>query len=261
MDVEYENRKKGASYKVPKLLEKHLKDTYGLLLFQEQIINILADWLDINLGKADIMRKKMEKSTIRDLFNEGNFYQHLFKKYDKQEIEEALNMLQESGGYVFNKSHSAGYSLLGFQMMYLKCYYRKYFNVAILNNEGTDEKGMIKIRKTLQDCYKNNWILPYNLNDINYYFKIDKKGLIIPGVRILKGIGEKKIESVIANKPYKDLADFITRAKCDKTVLEVLNENGFFKNTFGSDIDVNQIREEKNKGKKKNKVVQSEQLF
>jgi DNA polymerase-3 subunit alpha len=262
MDVEYENRKKGADYKVPKLLEKHLKETYGLLLFQEQIINVLADWLDINLGKADIMRKQMEKSTIKDMFNEGNYYHHLFEKYDKKEIEEALNMLQESGGYVFNKSHSAGYSLLGYQMMFLKCYYRKYFNVAILNTEGTDEKkGMPKIRKTLQDCMKNKWLKPYHLNEISYYFTFDKDGMIIPGVRILNGVGEKTIESVIANKPYRDLADFLTRANCNKTVLEALNENGFFTNTFGKAIDVNQIREDKEKNKKKKKIVQSEQLF
>jgi hypothetical protein len=263
IDKLYEERKeKGIKYTTPKLLEKHLKDTYGLLIFQEQVINILSDWLDINLGKADIMRKQMEKSTIKDLLNEGNYYHHLFQKYDKKEIEEALEMIQKAGGYSFNLSHSHSYSALAFQMAYLKCYYRKYFNVAILNTEGTDEKkGMPKIRKTLQDCMKNKWLKPYHLNEISYYFTFDKDGMIIPGVRILNGVGEKTIESVIANKPYRDLADFLTRANCNKTVLEALNNNGFFTNTFGKAIDVNQIREDKEKNKKKKKIVQSEQLF
>ena len=95
-------------------------------------------------------------SRITELVNEGNYYHHLFQKYDKKEIEEALEMIQKAGGYSFNRSHSHSYSAIGFQMMFLKCYYRKYFNVAILNTEGTDEKkGMPKIRKTLQDCMKN----------------------------------------------------------------------------------------------------------
>lgn len=253
VDKLYEERKKGKKYIVPKLLEKHLKDTYGLLIFQEQTINILADWLDINLGKADIMRKQMEKNTIRDLLNEGKYYQHLYNKYDKVEIEEALKMVQEAGGYGFNMGHSWSYSMLAFQMAYLKCYYRKYFNVAVLNNEDTDEKkGMPKIKKTLSDCYKHNWIKPYNMNEISFYFQIDKNGYIIPGVRILKGIGEKSIEEIIRNKPYSSVGDFLTRAKCNKNILEILNEAKFFQNTWGQTLDISAIVADKSKKKKVN---------
>jgi DNA polymerase-3 subunit alpha len=239
MDVEYEKRRFGSKYVAPKLLEKHLRDTYGLLLYQEQVINILADWLDINLGKADIMRKKMEGMTIKDMLNEGNYYQHLYQKYDKKDLEVAINFLQEAGGYSFNLSHSFSYSVLAFQMAYLKCYYRMYFDVAVLNTEdASDDKGKLKIKKTLADCYDHNWVKPYNLNEISYYFKIDGK-YIVPGVKILKGVGLKSIEDVIRNKPYTSMADFLTRAKCNKNIMEALDSVGFFLNSFGSKLDKN----------------------
>lgn len=248
MDEDYEKRRLGSKYITPKLLEKHLKDTYGLLIYQEQIINIFADWLDINLGKADIMRKKMEKSTIKDLLNEGNYYHHLFEKYDKTEIEDALKMIEKSGGYVFNKSHVQGYTILAFQMAFLKCYYRKFFNVSVLNTEDTDpKKGMPKIKKTLQDCYDRGWVKPYNFNEISYRFDVDKNGYIIPGVRILKGVGEKSVADIIKNKPYRNMADFLTRAKCNKNILEVLDNAGFFINSFGKKLDLSILPKEKSK--------------
>jgi DNA-directed DNA polymerase III PolC len=103
MDKKYEDRRFGMSYTSPKILEKHLKDTLGLMIYQEQVMYILSDLLDISLGKADIMRKKMEKSKIKDLLSEGNYFEYLYKKYDKKDLEDALSLLEEAGGYGFNK--------------------------------------------------------------------------------------------------------------------------------------------------------------
>jgi DNA polymerase III alpha subunit len=81
-------------------------------------------------------------------------------------------------------------------------------------------------------------VKPYNFNDLSYYFQIDKKGYIIPGVRVLKGIGEKNIEDLIKNKPYKNMTDFLTRVKCNRNILETLNNVGFFENSFGQKLDL-----------------------
>lgn len=244
MDEDYEKRRYGNAYVVPKLLETHLKSTYGLLLYQEQLNSIFKDWLDINEGEADLLRRKVEDSNLKDIFNERNYYEHLYKKYDKNDVEEAINFIQKVGGYLFNLSHSFSYSILGYQLMYLKCYYRKYFNVACLNNEDDEDK----IKTLIDDCVSHGiTIKPYNLNEMSYQFEIDGNGHIIPGVKIIKGIGEKSIAEILSKKPYKNIDDFVIRAKANKNVLEILNDNGFFKNTFGANIDVEAMKRSKEK--------------
>jgi DNA polymerase III alpha subunit len=155
-----------------------------------------------------------------------------------------------ANNFISHNSHSLSYGAFAIQMMYLKCYYRKYFNLAVLNNEETDEKkGMPKIKKTMEDCESRGWMKPFNLNEISYCFQLDKNGKIIPGVRILKGVGEKNIEEIIKNKPYNNIPDFLTRSKCNKLVLKALNDANFFVNTFGKPLDTKML-ENKNKSKK-----------
>lgn len=242
-DEKYEARRFGASYKIPKLLEKHLSKTYGLLIYQEQVILILSDWLDISAGEADIYRKKLEKSSIKDILNENNYYTYLYNKYDKKDIEEGIKFLEQSGGYSFNKSHATSYTMLAYQMAYLKCYYRKYFNVAVLNNlELNNKKDQARYNATLDECLNNGILLsPYNLNEISYQFEIGDDGKIIPGVKVLKGVGEKSIIEVISKKPYRDLKDFLLRCNVNKKVIEVLNKNDFFYNAFGTELSAQEI--------------------
>jgi len=262
-DDKYESRRFGGKYKTPKLLEKHLEKTYGLLIYQEQIISILSDWMDISVGEADIYRKQLEKCSIKDLLNEHNYYHYMYEKYNKQDVEEAVAFLEQSAGYTFNKSHSVSYTLLAYQMAYLKCYYRKYFIIATLNNfELSQKKEQAKFEATIDECLNQGFVIkPYNLNEITYQFELDKDGKILPGAKSLKGIGEKSIIEVIVNKPYKDAEDFLERCKVNKTVMEVLISHGFFKNAFGKNYTTDDLLEMRKQLKKKKKHGDMGSLF
>jgi len=235
---EYIIRKLGSDYKVPKLLEPHLQKTYGLLLYQEQTNSIMADWLDLSDGEADSVRRDIEKIGFEEVMRPHK--KKLLDKYDKEDVDEAFKELDKVVGYAFNKSHSCGYAYIAYQMAHLKCYYRKYFNLAVLNSE-TDED---KLQKIIDDCYdKGIEINTFDINEVNLNFSINKKGEITPGARILKGVGDKSLEAIIKYKPYKDFDDFMERAKSktktgkDKkipsNILKILYENDFFENGFG----------------------------
>jgi len=251
----YVQRRFGAKYTAPKLLDKHLEKTFGLLIYQEQVISILADLLDISAGQADVYRKQLEKSSIKDILNENNYYTKLYERYSKEDVEEAMNFIQNSAGYLFNKSHSVSYSFLGYQMAYLKCYYRKYFILGVLNNLDVSQKqDQEKMRKTLDECAHQGFrIKPNNLNEISVDFTLDPDGNIIAGAKAIKGLGEKGLVDIVVGKPYKDLTDLLTRVKPHKNVLERLNEEKFIENTFGeviSNEDLIKMRDNMNKKRK-----------
>lgn len=263
-DDKYEHRRFGGEYKSPRLLEKHLNKTYGLLIYQEQIISILSDWFDISVGEADIYRKQLEKCSIKDLLNEHNYYHYLYEKYSKEDVEEAVAFLEQSAGYTFNKSHSVSYTLLAYQMAYLKCYYRKYFVIATLNNyDLSQKKDQIKFETTINECLNQGFVIkPYNLNEITYQFELSDDGNILPGAKALKGIGEKSIIELITNKPYKDMEDFLRRCKVNKTVIDVLNNNGVFENSFKKRYTLDEILEiRKRLSRKKENIENIEKLF
>jgi DNA polymerase III alpha subunit len=255
MDKLYEQRRFGTKYITPKLIDKHLKETYGLLIYQEQVMSIMSEWLGVTMGEADNIRREMEGKSLRDILNERNGYHLLYSKYDKKDVEEAVEFVQGAAGYLFCQGHSLSYSYLAMQMMYFKCYYRKYFNVAVLNNEKDEDK----LNAIKNDCKCRGWLKEYNLNELSYKFDIDSKnGKIIPGLKVLKGLGEKSVVEIIKHKPYTSIDDFFVRAKPSKKVLEILQNNGAFKNTFGIDINVEQLMDKKS-SKKQN--IQLEQLF
>jgi len=236
---EYIKRKMGETYSTPKLLKPHLKTTFGLLIYQEQTNSILADWLDLSDGEADALRRDIEKIGFEEVMEEH--IPKLYKKYDKEDVEDAVNEIKKVVGYAFNKSHSTSYAYIAFQMGHLKYYYRKYFNLACLNAESKAER----LQKIIDDCFSHGIdIKTFNLNEITLNFDIDKDGLMIPGAKILDGLGEKSLEALVKNKPYKDFDDFMNRAKTTTPkgnerrvsirILKVLYEEGFFENAFGN---------------------------
>jgi DNA polymerase-3 subunit alpha len=263
--LKYLDRCSGKDYGVAKLLKKHLKSTFGLLLYQEQTNEILADWLDVNIGEADNIRRDLEKIGFEEIMEP--YRKQLYSKYGRDDVDEAFDELKEVVGYAFNKSHSCAYAYIAFQMAYLKAYYRKYFNLAVLNSE-TDED---KINTMINDCDKHDiQINAFDINEASLHFSINKKGEIVPGARILKGVGEKSILAIIEHKPYKDFKDFTERAvsitpkgntrKIPSNILRVLFDNEFFENGWGktenqkvSDF-LDKAAEKKAKKKEKTKI-------
>jgi DNA polymerase-3 subunit alpha len=238
--LEYIKRSWGEKYTTAKLIEDHLESTYGLLLYQEQTNNILADWLDLSVGEADNIRRDIENPEKGFRMVMEPYREKLYKKYGKEDVNEAFDELSQVVGYAFNKSHSCAYAYVAFQMAHLKCYYRKYFNLAVLNSEEKQEK----IDRIINDCDKHDiHINAFDINEVSLHFTINKEGEITAGARIVKGLGEKTIDTIIKNKPYKNFNDFMERAKsitpkgnvrkipCN--VMKILYDNEFFENAWG----------------------------
>jgi len=227
--IKYIERKFGNEYYIPKLLKPHLEETYGLLLYQEQTIKILSDLIGLNYGEAENLRREIEANGFSNII--AKYYDKCYARNNKEDVDEALKELESMIGYTFNKTHATAYAMISYQMAYLKTYYRKYFNMAVLNVEQDEDI----LQKTIDDCYKHNIpIKDYNINEISYDFVLDENKNIIPGCKILKGIGDKSINEIIKNKPFKNVDDFLKRCKVRKNILEILYNYDFFKNAFGN---------------------------
>jgi DNA polymerase III alpha subunit len=175
------------------------------------------------------------------------------KTYDIEMEKEPHSFI--ANNFVSHNSHSVSYSFLGYQMAYLKCYYRKYFILGVLNNLDVSQKqDQDKMKKTLDECARQGfYIKPNNLNEISIDFTLDPDGNIIAGAKAIKGLGEKGLVDIVVGKPYKDLSDLLTRVKPHKNVLERLNEEKFIENTFGeviSNEDLIKMRDNINKKRK-----------
>lgn len=160
------------------------------------------------------------------------------RTFDIEMIDEPRNFL--ANDIVSHNSHSCAYAYVAFQMAYLKCYYRKYFNLAVLNSEEKQEK----IDRIIDDCDKHGiHINAFNINEMSVHFTINKDGEINAGARIVKGLGERTIETIIKHKPYKNFEDFMNRAKSEtpkggfrkipNNVIKILYDYDFFENAWG----------------------------
>ena len=150
--------------------------------------------------------------------------------YDIEMKQEPHNFV--ANGFISHNSHSVAYTIVAWQMATLKCYYRKYFNLAVLNMKDDEDK----IQQTIDDCY--DYEIPiknFFINEISNEFTLNDKGEIVPGSKVLKGIGEKTLENIIKNKPYTNADDFIKRAKARTTAIETLYKYNFFLNEWGKE--------------------------
>jgi len=172
------------------------------------------------------------------------------KTYDVEMKKEPHNFI--ANDFISHNSHSVCYAYIAFQMAYLKCYYRKYFNLAVLNLRDSEDA----IQATIDDCYArdipiHNW----NINEITYDFSLNDAGEIVPGAKVLKGIGEKTLDNIIPNKPFQNAEDFLKRGKIRSNALEALYKYEFFKQAWGKEEN-NRIKEFlDNKKKPKEKKV------
>ncbi len=234
---DYVNRKNGRvklAYDHP-LLEPILKETYGVMLYQEQVqqtANVLAGF---TLGQGDILRRAMgkkdeqEMASMRERFVQGCARTN---KIPAKKAEEIFANIERFAGYGFNKSHSAAYAIVSFQTAYLKAHYPVEFMAALLSSEiGNTDKLPVLVAEAQQ---MNIDVLPPNVNDSDVRFKpIGDK--IRYGLAAVKNVGVAAMEALIAdrakNGPYKGLLDFCSRLDpsiVNKRTLENLIKCGAF---------------------------------
>lgn len=221
-------------YDLPEL-EEFLKNTYGITVYQEQVMLIAQKIADFTKGQADQLRKAMAKKQIQDLAKlEGLFMENAQKKgYPKDKLEKIWNDWKEFAQYAFNKSHSVGYEVVAFQTAYLKAHYPEEYMTAVLGN-NLDQ--ITKIGTYLAECKRMKIkVLGPDVNESDLLFSIPEKGVIRFGLSAIKGVGKNAVEQIIEernkNGKFKDIFDFVQRVNLqtvNKKVLEALALAGAF---------------------------------
>ncbi|MCI0406534.1 MAG: DNA polymerase III subunit alpha [candidate division Zixibacteria bacterium] len=200
---EYIDRKKGkkVQYEHPKL-EKILKETYGVIVFQEQVLEIAKELAGYTLGKADILRKAMGKKDAelmageKEEFIKGALARHI----DRQKAERIFEQIATFGRYGFNKAHSVGYAYLAYQTGYLKAHWPIYFMAASLSTEmGNTDRVVFLI---LESRRLGIEILPPDVNRSFSKFTVED-GKIRYGLSAVKNVGEGAVEALVSTRQSK----------------------------------------------------------
>lgn len=212
-----------------------LKETYGIAVYQEQVMQIAQVVAGFSLGAADLLRRAMGKKKPeemvkqREIFNEGALKNDL----SLQQSNDLFDLLEKFAGYGFNKSHAAAYALVAYQTAYLKVHYPAAFLAATMS---ADMNNTDSVRIFFDDCAPNEVeVLPPDVNQSAYRFKPLSKDQILYGLGAVKGTGAAAIDLMIAAReeggPFKDLFDFCSRLdlrKVNRRVIESLVRAGAF---------------------------------
>lgn len=217
-----------------KELENILKDTYGIMIYQEQIMQVLVVMGDYTFSEADNIRRAMSKKKKEVMIEEKEkFVTRAVKKgFNKEKALEVFDLVLKFADYGFNKAHSVSYALIGYQMGYLKSHYPIYFVANLLNmNIGSE----IKTREYIKEARKNNIrIYKPDINKSVNKYLIKDNNLLLP-LSVIKNVGSVAAEGIIKerleNGEYKDFFDFVARTygKCiNRRTLEYLIDASVF---------------------------------
>ncbi len=216
-------------------LEEILKPTYGIMVYQEQIMQAAQIMAGFSLGAADILRRAMGKKKAAEMEEQKSvFVEGAIKKgIEKKKAESIFSIMEEFANYGFNRSHSAAYSVLAYKTAYLKSHYKPEYMAAVLTHNFKDIK---KITYFMEECNRQKIpVLGPDVNESLFNFVVNDKGEIRFGLGAIKGVGEGAVESIVnerlENGQYKDFFDFIKRVNVravNKRVLESLCMAGAF---------------------------------
>lgn len=231
--VERKHGRQAITYAHP-LLEPVLKDTYGTIVYQEQIMQVFQVLADYSLGQADMVRRMMGKKKVDEMEKQKTKFiersaQHGMSSEDATAL---FNQILAFASYCFNRSHSAAYAFVAYQTAYLKCHFPVEYLSALLSSVSSDqEKTQLYIEEAQKKGIK---VLPPDINHSMAMFTPDNKNIRF-GLASIKQVGEAVIEEIIkereANGPFKSIYDYIKRldTKCsNKKTLEGLIKSGAF---------------------------------
>ena len=226
-------------------LENALENTYGVCIYQEQVMQIARDMAGFTLGEADILRSAMGKKdeallkAQREKFIEGATKNGI----SAAEAGEVYDLLEPFGGYAFNKSHTVAYSMIAFQMAYLKTHYPHEFMAALMTGEAGDSAKITRYRaecKKLADFLDVEInLLPPDVNSSSRAFTVDSNDICF-GLVAVKGVGDAAIDSIVETRAesgsFKSLQDFCERVdmkQVNKRAVESLILSGAFDSLEG----------------------------
>lgn len=245
------NRKHGRArveYPHP-LLEQILRSTYGVILYQEQVMQIAQILAGYTLGGADILRRAMGKKKPEEMAKQRAIFVSGAEKrdIDPRIANQIFDLMEMFADYGFNKSHSAAYALLAYQTAWLKAHYPAEFMAAVLSS---DMDNTDKVVRFLEDAQKLGLTIePPNINQGQYAFTVAKDGKIIYGLGAIKGVGQAAVENIIENRnargTFTHLFEFCCRIdtrKANRKVLEALINAGAMDSLIHADVSTNARR-------------------
>ena len=213
------------------LMKEILADTYGVILYQEQIMQLAQALSGYTLGEADLLRKAMGKKNPEEMAKQATRFVSgcVERSIDKKLAEEIFQQMETFARYGFNRSHTAAYALVSFQTAYLKAHYGVEFMAALMTHDMEDSD---KTFKNFNECRRGGIkVLPPNINSSLSSFAV-RDGNILFGLAAVKGTGEKAVEAIIRARkdgPFADLEDLLGRvdlSQVNKRVIENLIRSG-----------------------------------
>jgi len=224
--------KKDVEYLVP-ALEPILQETYGVIVYQEQVMKIAGKLANYSMSEADDLRKAMGKKITEIMARQRERFVNgaVENGIDSAKAAQLFDLIAKFGGYGFNKSHSAAYALIAYQTAFLKAHFPLEFMAALLSSEMHSNDGVVKY---IAECRSHDIpVLPPDINESDMAFSVSGDGIRF-GLAAVKNVGEGAIESIIAARKEQKLAsiyDFCERVdlrRVNKRVLESLIKSGAF---------------------------------
>lgn len=233
---QYIARKHGreiVAYDLPDMQE-HLEETYGITVYQEQVMLLSQKLAGFSKGQADILRKAMGKKDRKTLDKmKGSFISGAVERnYPKNTLEKIWTDWEAFAQYAFNKSHSTCYAMVAYQTAYLKAHYPGEYMAAVLNNAGSIDK----ISFFMEECRRMGLhVLGPDINESQEGFAANKEGRIRFGLKGIKGVGEAAVDSILEERnrkgPFNDIFDLIKRVN-QRTVNKKSLENLVYSGAF-----------------------------
>ncbi len=222
-------------------LKPILEPTYGIILYQEQVMQIAQVLAGYTLGGADLLRRAMGKKKPEEMAKQRSVFADgaAGRGVDEDLATKLFDLVEKFAGYGFNKSHSAAYALVSYQTAWLKAHYPAAFMAAVMSSElDTTDKIVVFV----EECKRME--LPIRLPDVNegqYMFTVSDSGEIVYGLGAIKGLGEGPVGRILEAReqggPFTDLFDFCARTdprKVNRKAIEALIDSGAF-DTLGTD--------------------------
>ncbi|MFC0180425.1 DNA polymerase III subunit alpha [Thorsellia kenyensis] len=210
-------------------LQPVLEPTYGIILYQEQVMQIAQVLSGYTLGGADMLRRAMGKKKPEEMAEQRSIFKEGAEKnnVDGELAMHIFDLVEKFAGYGFNKSHSAAYALVSYQTLWLKTHYPAEFMAAVMT---ADMDNTDKIVGLVDECLRMGLtVLPPDINSGKYEFHVNEKGEIVYGIGAIKGVGEGPIEAILEARKnsgiFREIFDFCVRVdlkKIGKRVIEKL---------------------------------------
>ncbi len=230
--VDRKHKKVGFKYMHDEL-EPVLKSTYGVILYQEQVMQIAQTLAGYTLGAADLLRRAMGKKKPEEMAKQREIFTNgaVERGVERNQATMIFDLMEKFAGYGFNKSHSAAYALVAYQTAWLKAHYPAAFMAAVLSSDMDNTDKVVMLLEEIRRMQIS--VLPPSVNQSHYSFTVIDEKTICYGLGAIKGVGSSAIDNIIQQRqdggPYKTLFDLCKRIdlrKVNRRVLEALIRSG-----------------------------------